>query len=88
MVSFLLILSGCSTRIETVTKTVYEKQSIPIELLKVNCQIIKPDNTPRKLSVAYLSEKSCRKAYVKLVDNLIKDYTEEGTKNDNAREPR
>ena len=88
MVNFLLILSSCSTRIETVTKTVYEKQMIPVELLRVNCTLIKPDKTPRKLSAAYLSEKSCRKAYVKLVENLMKDYTEEGTKNDNASKPK
>lgn len=84
MVSFLLILSSCSARIETVTKTVYEKQMIPVEMLRVNCTVIKPDKTPRKLSAAYLSEKACRKAYVKLVENLIRDYTEEGINNDST----
>lgn len=57
---------------------------IPVKLLQVDCTIIKPDKTPRKLSAAYLSEKACRKAYVKLVENLIKDYTIEGINNANA----
>lgn len=57
---------------------------IPVEMLRVNCTVIKPDKTPRKLSAAYLSEKACRKAYVKLVENLIRDYTEEGINNDST----
>lgn len=82
MLSCLLTLSSCSTKIETVTE--YQKQYITSELLVVNCTEYKYIDSVRTLAVGYLSEKSCRKAYEELVEGIKKSYTKEGLDNEHA----
>ena len=63
-----------------------ERVTIPSSLLTVACVIRHAGTTPRLLAAAYLSEKSCRKAYQKLVEGIKRSYTEEGSlDNDNSR---
>lgn len=81
MLPFLLICSSCSTTTEPAVIYQTEKVYIPLSLLKVECLPRKAGGTPRLVSAAYLSEKSCRKAYEKMTEGLIRDYTLEGTKN-------
>lgn len=78
MLPFLLLLSSCSTKTEPVVIYQTEQVYIPLSLLKVECSVLKGGGTPRSAAAAYLSEKSCRKAYQKMTEGLIRDYTEEG----------
>lgn len=80
MLPFLLILSSCSTTTEPTVIYQVEKVYVPTSLLKVECSLLKAGDTPRSLAMAYKSEKSCRKAYQKMTEGLIKHYTLEGTK--------
>ncbi len=84
MLLCLPILSSCSTKTEPVVIYQVEKVYIPYSLLQIDCHLLKAGGTPRLVSAAYLSEKSCRKAYQKLVKDLMKDYTEEGQVNDRS----
>ena len=86
MLSFLLILSGCSTKTTDEAGNVrVEKVFIPASLLEIDCLIREAGDTPRMLAAAYLSEKSCRKAYQKLIEGIERSYTKEGSlANDNS----
>ena len=75
----LLSLSACSNS-PPVKEVVIQKQYIPLSLLTIDCKIEEGVSTPRLLGAAYVSERACRKAYEKLIDGLIRSYTEEGDK--------
>jgi len=79
MLLSLMSLSACSSSPQ-VKEVVIQKQYIPTSLLVVNCKIEEDVSTPRLLGAAYVSERSCRKAYEKLTEGLIRSYTEEGDK--------
>lgn len=84
-----LIFSGCSNSpVERVTETIYQREYIPLEALKVNCNIKTELYTPRLLAIAWRSEKTCREAYEVLVDGLIKNHTKEGTVDDTRNRER
>lgn len=82
----LLTLSfyGCSNKpVERVTETIYQREYIPLEALKVSCNVKTERHTPRLLAIAWRSEKTCREAYQTLVEGLIKNHTKEGSTDDN-----
>lgn len=87
MLSFLLILSGCSTKTTEPAQIRVEKVYIPSSLLSVACVIREAGTTTRLLAAAYLSEKSCRKAYQKLVEGIKHSYTKEGSLADDNSSP-
>ena len=87
MLSFLLILSGCSTKTTEPTQIRVEKVFIPASLLEIDCLIREAGDTPRLLAAAYLSEKSCRKAYQKLIEGIKRSYTKEGYLADDNSSP-
>lgn len=75
----LLSLSGCSSKPqEPVTQTIYERQWIPLNLLEVGCIELAAGDTVRSLGSSWVNNTSCLRAYKKLVDGIINNYTKEG----------
>lgn len=75
MTVFLMTLSGCSNK---EVKTVYQKQYIPIGVLKVDCAEMSAGETVRSLSLSWMNNTGCLRAYKALIDGLIIDYTDKG----------
>lgn len=74
-----MTLNGCSNRpAEPVRETIYEKQYIPWELLQIECGEAPAGDTVRSLAMSWVNNTGCLRAHQKLVEGLIKDYTEEG----------
>lgn len=79
MIAFLMILFGCSNRPpETITETIYEKQYIPWELLQIECGEAPAGTTVRSLAMSWQNNTGCLRAHQKVIEGLIKNYTEEG----------
>lgn len=87
MACFLLSLYGCSSKVPE-PGVVYqvEKLYIPAELLTLNCSETSPYLpqggeliTARSLSYAYVKDRGCLRAYIKLVEGLKNKYTKEGS---------
>lgn len=83
MIVFLPTLSSCSNKPpEPVVEVVYEKQYIPIGVLKVDCHEQSAGDTVRTLGMSWVNNTSCLRAHERLVDGLIKNYTKEGASRD------
>ena len=85
MIVSLLTLSSCSSKPpETVYETRYEKQYIPSELLKVDCEEAPAGWSVRTLAASWVNNRGCLRAYKTLVDGIKKNYTKEGTIDDRS----
>lgn len=62
------------------TETVYQKQYIPVGMLKVDCTELVAGETVRSLATSWTNNTSCLRAYKKLVEGLIMNYTEKDVK--------
>lgn len=79
MIVCLPILSSCSSKPpEPIVDIVYEKQYIPVELLEIGCVEQPAGVTVRSLAGSWANNTSCLRAYKKLVDGIINNYTEKG----------
>jgi hypothetical protein len=75
-----MTLSGCSSNQKVVTETVYQKQYIPVGVLKVDCTELEAGETVRSLATSWTNNTSCLRAYKRLIDGLIMNYTEKDVK--------
>lgn len=85
MVICLPSLSGCSNRPVEPTY-IYTKEKIEASLLEAPCTEVGAGETVRTLAHGFVINRSCLRAYEKLLDGLRRLYTDEGVKND-TREP-
>ena len=76
MVSCQLIFSGCSNNPTVVQDVRYIKQTIPKELLMIECQEQAAGDTVRTLAYAYVKTRSCLRAHKSLIEGLKRNYTE------------
>jgi len=82
MIGCLLILSSCSSKpVEPVSEVIYQKQYIPVDLLRVSCIEQPAGETVRTLASSWVNNTSCLRAHQILLEGLIKNYTEEGAVN-------
>lgn len=79
MLACLMIFSGCSNKPpEVIYEVRYEKQYIPLDLLIIDCSVASPGVTARELAMSWVNNTGCLRAHKKLIEGLIKNYTEEG----------
>lgn len=79
MIIFLMTSSGCSNRpVQPITETVYEKVYIPWEVLQIECGEAPPGETVRSLALSWTNNTGCLRAHQKVIEGLIRNYTEEG----------
>ncbi|AXF53002.1 MAG: putative conjugative transfer protein [Caudoviricetes sp.] len=79
MIAFLPILSSCSSKPpDAIVETIYVKQYIPLDLLRISCIEQPAGETVRSLAGSWVNNTSCLRAHQILVEGLIKNYTEEG----------
>lgn len=79
MIVSLLTLSSCSNKPQDVlVETIYRERKIPYELLKVACVEKAAGETVRSLAGSWVNNTSCLRAHQKLVEGLIKNYSDKG----------
>lgn len=78
MTGCLLILSSCSINPPAKPTYIYERGYIEPSLLEVGCEEIGAGETVRTLAKGYVHNRSCLRAYVKLIDGIKRTYTKEG----------
>jgi hypothetical protein len=82
MIACLVSLSSCSNKPpETIVETIYQKQYIPLDLLRVSCIEQPAGETVRTLASSWVNNTSCLRAHQILVEGLIKNHTKEGAVN-------
>jgi hypothetical protein len=75
----LALCSSCSNKPpEPIVEVMYQKQYIPLNLLKVSCIEQPAGETVRSLASSWVNNTSCLRAHQILIEGLIKNYTEEG----------
>lgn len=84
MVSCLLSLSGCSSKAVTPPTYIYVKESIPKDLLEVECGEVGFGDSVRTLAYGYVMNRGCLRAHIELVEGLKRNYTKEGSNNDTS----
>lgn len=76
---FVMILSSCSNKPQdTIVETIYEKQYIPLDLLRVSCKEQPAGETVRSLASSWSNNTSCLRAHQILIEGLIKTHTKQG----------
>lgn len=63
-------------------ETVYQKEYIPLDLLKISCKEKPAGTTVRTLASSWVNNTSCLRAHQILVEGLVKKYTKEGADNE------
>jgi hypothetical protein len=89
MIVSLLILSSCSSKPpEPISETIYVKQYIPLDLLRIDCLATPAGDTVRSLALSWNNNTGCLRAHQKLLEGLIKNYTKEGGMEDEHKPER